>query len=90
MTTARERRSGRSPRRLYAVIKLCRKAPEPNGKSIFGAHPYNFGDGWLARVDVSQVDAKEASRLRKASKGFCGYEWMIDSILTRGMISTGD
>jgi hypothetical protein len=41
---------------------------------------YNFGDGWCASVAVKEVDSKEAATLRKKSAGFCGYDWMIDSI----------
>jgi hypothetical protein len=47
---------------------------------------YNFGDGWGASVTMEIVDAKEANKRRKASSGFCGYEWMIDSILKHGEI----
>jgi len=45
------------------------------------SHYYNFGDGWGANVRIEQVDAKEANKRRKNSAGFCGYEWMIDSII---------
>lgn len=45
-----------------------------------GSFRYSFGDGWVACVTVEAVDAKEARRLRKISQGFCGYDWMIDSI----------
>ena len=52
-----------------------------------GYYYYNFGDGWGASVNVYILDgAKEASRLRRKSDGFCGYEWMIDSIITNGKI----
>jgi hypothetical protein len=47
---------------------------------------YNFGDGWGANVCIEQVDAKEAAKRRKISSGFCGYEWMIDSIIIHGDI----
>jgi hypothetical protein len=50
------------------------------------SYGYNFGDGWFARVTVKAVDATEARKLRKASQGFCGYEWMIDSIIADGAI----
>jgi hypothetical protein len=49
---------------------------------------YSFGDGWGANVSVEIVDSKEAARRRKISKGFCGYEWMIDSIMRKGEITT--
>jgi hypothetical protein len=47
---------------------------------------YNFGDGWGANVSVKTVNAKEAARFRNESAGFCGYEWMVDSILKYGKI----
>lgn len=47
---------------------------------------YNFGDGWAAGVTVKEVDGKEARRIRKQSKGFCGYDWMIESIRSKGKI----
>ncbi len=50
------------------------------------SYSYNFGDGWCARVDVSVVDANEARKLRKVSAGFCGYDWMIESIRYDGEI----
>ncbi len=47
---------------------------------------YNFGDGWGAHVSVREVDAAMARKLRKASKGFCGYDWMIEQIKEHGHI----
>lgn len=47
---------------------------------------YNFGDGWRAGVDIKSVDAKTSRQIMKRSAGFCGYEWMIDSILADGAI----
>lgn len=49
---------------------------------------YTWDDGWSACVDVMRVDSKEAKNIRKYSKGFCGYDWMIDSILKLGYINT--
>jgi hypothetical protein len=42
---------------------------------------YNFGDGWGANVEVKKVTSAEKKKIEKNSKGFCGYEWMIDSII---------
>lgn len=42
---------------------------------------YNFGDGWTARIDVEEVDTKEATKIKRKSAGFCGYDWMVDSIV---------
>ena len=51
-----------------------------------GSWYYGWSDGWGASVSVREVDAKEARRVRNESKGFCGYEWMVTSILERGKI----
>ena len=44
---------------------------------------YNFGDGWSAGINVSEIDAKDAMWFRKNSNGFCGYDWMVDSIVDK-------
>jgi len=51
---------------------------------------YNFGDGWGASVRIEKVDAKEKTKRVKHSAGFCGYDWMIDSIEKRGIITTSE
>jgi hypothetical protein len=53
-----------------------------------GYYYYNFGDGWGAGVTVKKVDSKEARHIRNKSAGFCGYDWMIDSIRDHGDIRT--
>lgn len=50
---------------------------------------YNFGDGWGASVTVKEATAEDVKRVKKQSRGFCGYDWMIDSILEHGDIRTG-
>lgn len=47
---------------------------------------YSFGDGWGANIRVQIIDSAEAKKRKKISKGFCGYEWMIDSIKFYGEI----
>lgn len=47
---------------------------------------YKWEDGWMACVEVRKVDGKEAAKLRRKSKGFCNYEWMIKSIIEEGEI----
>ena len=47
---------------------------------------YNWDDGWCACVSVTKVDSKEAAKIRKKSAGFCGYDWMIRSIIKNGEI----
>lgn len=55
-------------------------------KSEPGNYSYSFGDGWRASVEVRNVTAVEARKLRKRSRGFCGYDWMISSIERFGYI----
>jgi hypothetical protein len=47
---------------------------------------YNFGDGWGANILVELIDSNEARKRNKISSGFCGYEWMIDSIIKNDKI----
>lgn len=72
--------------RLYCVVKSFTKQATVDKILSRGSYGYDFGDGWYARVEVRQVDAEESRKLRAASQGFCGYEWMIDSILEYGKI----
>lgn len=68
------------------VSKLMENARLTDEKIPYKSHHYNFGDGWSANVTMQIVDAKEANKRRKISSGFCGYEWMIDSIISHGQI----
>lgn len=54
-----------------------------------GYYDYSFSDGWCAGVDVTLVDAKQAAKLRKESAGFCGYDWMVNSIIQYNEIQGG-
>lgn len=47
---------------------------------------YSWSDGWGANVTAEIVTSYEASKRRKQSSGFCGYEWMVDSIMWYGEI----
>ena len=46
-------------------------------------YTYTFGDGWIAAVSLREGKPRE-----KGTGRFCGYEWMIDSILKRNAITT--
>ena len=71
---------------VYAIVQSFKGWPTVEGKPIPERATYSFGDGWVAAIKVREVDRNEASRLRRASKGFCGYEWMVRSLLKRGAI----
>lgn len=47
---------------------------------------YHWNDGWTACVSTRRISSNEAKKIRKASRGFCGYDWMIKSIIKYGMI----
>ena len=71
----------------YSIIKPYNskgKILYPDLKS--GDYYYDFGDGWVARVEVKFITDKEAREEKKRSQGFCGYEWMVDSIIEKGKI----
>lgn len=70
--------------RCYAVKRRvsATKADSLTGRSF----SYNFGDGWRASVSAQTADAKTSREIMKRSQGFCGYEWMINSIMSDGAI----
>ncbi len=49
---------------------------------------YRWDDGWGANVEMEIIDASQRRKRQKVSKGFCGYNWMIDSIMEHGKIIT--
>lgn len=51
-----------------------------------GYYSYSWSDGWHAGIKVRQVTSAESRKIRRLSKGFCGYEWMVKSILARNKI----
>jgi len=72
----------------YAIVRSFRTGwPTVDGKSIPSYAHYAFGDGWAAAVTVREVDRIEAAKLRLLSQGFCGYDWMVESLIRTGAIS---
>ena len=49
---------------------------------------YRWDDGWEACIDVSKYSSTdpEYKKLIKNNRGFCGYNWMVDSIIKSGEI----
>lgn len=71
---------GRSKLSIEAATKIASSGP----------YYYSFGDGWTAKVEARLVtERKELERIRKLNKGFCGYNWMVNSILDTRTIKTG-
>lgn len=68
---------------LYArVYRNCDVPKEVVGKDFY----YSWDDGWTACVSVNKVDYKDSQKIMKNSRGFCGYDWMIASIIRNGEI----
>ena len=65
------------------------KVAKVKGQALCDCQPfrYRWDDGWEALVKVQAVDAREARQVRRHTD-FCGYDWMIDSIIEYGEIST--
>ena len=76
--------------KLYAKVinfgKSQKSAIKAKGILDKGYFYYNFGDGWGAGVTVKEITSKDATQIRRKSAGFCGYDWMIDSIRENGKI----
>lgn len=71
-----------SNRKYYRSRKNSEVPKEVVGKSF----DYNWSDGWCANVSVSKVTSTVERKLMKESAGFCGYDWMIRSIIKHGCI----
>jgi hypothetical protein len=75
--------------RLHCVVKSYTvKSLIPAKVLSMGSYYYNFGDGWGASVECQEVSAKEKTAMRKHSRGFCGYDWMIKEIEDFGRIKS--
>lgn len=57
-------------------------------ETVIGSWSYRWDDGWTACITSRVVDGQELRRLRKNNSGFCGYDWMVRSILATGEIKT--
>jgi hypothetical protein len=79
--------SGEGRRYIRVITTGNTKATREKFEKLVGGHYYNFGDGWGANVQVKLLaDGNEKRRLMKLSAGFCGYDWMIDSLRWYGKI----
>jgi len=74
---------------LYCRTRTYKNDEEKLKKVLLeNYHHYNFGDGWSAGVTISEITSDEKRKYNKATKGFYGYEWMIDEIEQYGRIRT--
>lgn len=70
----------------YAQVRSVKPSEETEAILKQKRFYYSFGDGWCASVRAERTDSKEAAKIRRKSKGFCSYDWMIDSIIEFGDI----
>ena len=74
---------------VHIIAKPDRCVPNDRiGKSYY----YDFGDGWCACIDVIKMNANssEYRQMTRKNRGFCGYEWMVESIIKNNEIRTRD
>ena len=59
----------------------------PNDR-IGNSYYYDFGDGWCACIDVIKMNANsnEYRQMTRNNRGFCGYNWMVNSIISNNEI----
>ena len=74
---------------FYVLLRAIARSERERAAALLSHHNYSYSwpDGWRAAVAVREVSANEARRLRRTSHGFCGYDWMVDSLLKNGRIS---
>jgi hypothetical protein len=75
--------------KVYAVFKnFAGKKAARKAQELLSHHSWHFswGDEWGATIVAKRVYGFEFRRLKKESAGFCGYEWMVESILVCGEI----
>ena len=76
--------------RPYARVRKFGRSQATKGRAAKilaeGDYCYGFGDGWGASISVREVTASEAGKIERKSAGFCGYDWMIQSIIDHGDI----
>lgn len=77
---------------LYAIIKKFPNTLKAQARADEilkqGYYSHNFGDGWRAGISVRRPkDAKDLNNVRKKTRGFCGYDWMVENILSHGSAS---
>ena len=72
----------------FTIAKRFRKCDFEKLPDIVGKyHEYRWDDGWTAVVNVKHLtNIKDVKQLTKNSQGFCGYDWMIESLLKFGKI----
>lgn len=72
---------------FYCILKkFTTKKAKAHAEELLkvGYWHHSFGDGWAAGITAKEVDPATARKYAKKSRGFCGYNWMVDNILAHG------
>jgi hypothetical protein len=75
--------------KLYAIVRgFNGKKGREKAQAILtkGYFSYGWSDGWRAGISVKEVTQSEVRQIRRTAQGFCGYDWMVDSIVNHGAI----
>ena len=76
--------------RIYAAIRRlpAGKKHEAKADRIIAGSPYRYRwpDGWCASFSVHRAKGRDVTAVRRKTNGFCGYDWMVDSIEADGDI----
>jgi len=70
----------------YIFKEFAPKYFEEHKDKLIGSWHYTWSDGWRACVSSYVIDGNESRRRKRINKGFYGYDWMVNSILSVGEI----
>ena len=57
-------------------------------KNLIGTWFYRWDDGWTACINGDEITRETATKLKRLKTSFCGYDWMVGSIVKYGKIMT--
>lgn len=69
----------------YIIVKSLSKdiVAKIFGDKNFETYHHSWGDGWGCNIIVMKIDSDIKNSFSKEFKnGFCGYEWMVDNIIS--------
>jgi len=81
-------RWGGEDRKHYIIKSFSEKAFEKLQANLIGLWFYRWDDGWCAGIEGTEISGTESGRRKRMKTGFCGYDWMVNSIITYGNIMT--
>lgn len=74
--------------RHYIIKDFCKTYFDEHKNNLVGSWWYTWSDGWSACVTGEVIDGKESAKRKRMKTKFCGYDWMVNSIIYYGKIMT--